>query len=380
MEAIFISGIFMSLFIVLLLLTKKNKGLTDKLLATWMAVIGIHLLGYYFNQLGLWTKYPHLIGITAPVPLLHGPLLFLYTLYSLRPDNKIRKADYLHFLPVMLAYLYMTKFFFFYSANEKIMVDSGEIADFRVFSIILLASILISGLLYAILAYRLTLKHENEIEENFSYNKGINLRWLRHGILMIGFMFLVATIVFVSRESINMTYPFNPEYIFYSIIIAFIFYIGYSGIKHENIFTSNPALVHVTSGEKPTAGKYSHSGLKADLATELHENLLQIMEKEKPYLDPRLTLTGLALKLDITPNQLSQVINQHEKVNFHDFVNRYRVEEFIRLASGNRKFSLLAIALDAGFNSKSSFNHIFKKCKGITPSKYLAGVLSPEEG
>lgn len=88
MEVIFISGIFMSCFIVVLLLTKKDKALPDKILALLIAFIGIHLLGYYFKQTGYWEKYPHLIGLTAPVPLFHGPLLYLYCLYALRGAKK----------------------------------------------------------------------------------------------------------------------------------------------------------------------------------------------------------------------------------------------------------------------------------------------------
>jgi len=96
------------------------------------------------------------------------------------------------------------------------------------------------------------------------------------------------------------------------------------------------------------------------------------MEDEKPYLDPKLSLAALAQQLDISPNQLSQIINQEANVNFHDFVNKYRVDEFIQNALENKNFSLLALALDSGFNSKSSFNYIFKKQKGISPSKYLS--------
>ena len=96
------------------------------------------------------------------------------------------------------------------------------------------------------------------------------------------------------------------------------------------------------------------------------------MANEKPYLDPKLSLAGLAQLLEISPNQLSQIINQEAQVNFHDFVNNYRIEEFIERASINKNFSLLALALDSGFNSKSSFNTIFKKQKGLAPSQYLS--------
>jgi AraC-like DNA-binding protein len=372
MEVILISGIFLSFFIVILLLTKKQKALTDRILAVWFVIIGIHLLGFYFNQMGYWEMYPHLIGVTAPFPLLHGPMLFLYTLYSLRSDSKIRLIDYLHFAPPVVAYLYMSNFFFFYTAQEKRMVDNGEIQDYSVFTIILLIAILISGLSYSILSYRLTIKHKQKIENNFSYREGINIKWLRHSILSIALVFLSATIIIIIRDVFGFQFSFNADYIIYLVIIGFVFYIGYFGIKHENIFTNNLQTITPGTEESGKAGKYKNSGLKSEIVTELYQKLLKIMADEKPYLDPKLSLAGLAQLLEISPNQLSQIINQEAQVNFHDFVNNYRVEEFTQKAGLNKNFSLLALALDSGFNSKSSFNTIFKKQKGLTPSQYLS--------
>lgn len=372
MDVIFISGIFMSFFIVLLLLSKKQKTLTDKILAIWIAVIGIHLLGFYYYQQGSWEKFPHLIGLTAPLPLFHGPMLYLYCLYTFRGEPKFRSVDYLHFAPGIAGYLYMMNFFLFYSAREKLMVDRGEIDDYRVFSIVLLIAILISGLSYSILSYRLTIKHKHRIDDHFSYRKGINLRWLRYCILSIGLVFLSAVLVFLLRDAVGIPFPFDPEFVIYTILIVFIFYLGYFGIKQENIFINNPPGFYRDADERPSGEKYKNSGMNDDLALALYEKLVKIMELEKPYLEPRLTLADLAKRIDASPNHLSQVINQKAGVNFHDFINKYRVEEFLKQSGQNKHYSLLALALESGFNSKSSFNTIFKKQKGLSPSQYLA--------
>ena len=369
MEVILISGVFMSFFIVLLLLTKKDKSLPDKILTAWIAVIGIHLLGFYYNQAGFWEKYPHLIGLTAPIPLFHGPLLYLYCLYALRSENNFRAADNLHFVPGIAAYLYMSRFFFFYTAEEKILVDKGVINDFSIFSLILLLAILISGITYSVLSYRITVRHKQKMKNRFSYSEGISLKWLRYCIVSIALIFLSAIIVFGLRDGLKVAFPFNPEYIFYSILIVLIFYIGYFGIKHENIFINSPVL---ENEKRISTEKYKHSGVSGDEAAQMYSNLLHYMEKEKPYLHPKLSLSELARQLKLSTNQLSQIINQQAGVNFYDFVNKYRVEEFFRIADKNKNFSLLALALDAGFNSKSSFNNIFKNQKGLTPSQYLA--------
>ena len=372
MEVLFISGIFLSVFIAVLLLTKKQKALTDKILAFWILIIAIHLLGYHFNQLGYWERYPDLIGVTAPIPLLHGPLLYLYCLYALTGDRRFRPGDYLHFIPALGAYLVMMKFFLFYSAEDKLKVDRGEIDDFRTFSIVLLIAILISGLGYAIISYLLTIKHKHKIDRHYSYREGISLRWLRNCILAIGLVFLSAIAVYFLRDLLGIPFGFNAEYIIYTLLIVYIFYIGYFGIKHENIFVHTGALPTPVDELSEKGEKYKHSGMNPGLAGELYDKLVLVMEQDKPYLEPRLSLAELAGRMGISPNHLSQVINQAASVNFHDFVNRYRVEEFLQNATGKRHYSLLALALESGFNSKSSFNTIFKKHKGISPSEYLS--------
>jgi len=262
----------------------------------------------------------------------------------------------------------MFEFFFFYSAEEKRMVDHGEVDDFALSTTIMLAGFIISGLTYSVLAYRLTWKHKRRIDENFSYEEGINLDWLRYCIYGIGVIFSTATIIIILREGLGIQFSFNADFIFYTLIILFIFYIGYFGIRHQDMFTHN---TNVVKSSHSLQEKYKKSGLREEALETGHKKLLEFMVSEKPYLDPKLTLSDLANKLIVSPNQLSQIINQQEEVNFHDFVNRFRVNEFIGRATRNKSFSLLAHALDSGFNSKSSFNNIFKKHKGMTPSQFL---------
>lgn len=374
MDVIFNIGIFLSFFLQFLLFTKKNKSLSDKVLAFWMLFIGIHLLSYYIYLQGYWEQYPHLIGVTVPFPLLHGPMLYLYTLVSLRKDKHLRKKDYLHFAPVILSYLYMSRFYFFYSIERKIMVDRGEVDDFGVFTAILLIAYIVSGLTYSILAYRLVGKHKRLIDRNFSYDENINLNWVKYCIWGIGVIFATATLIIVLREGMGIAFSFNADYIFYSLIIIFVFCIGFFGIRQKDIFTHNLATEDVKVVDAPPQDNYKKSGLKEEVAMSAHIMLLEVMEEQKPYLEPKLTLSSLAEIINVSPNHLSQIINQYENVNFRDFVNRFRVEEFEQRAAENSNFSILALAFDSGFNSKSSFNNVFKKHKGITPSQYMSSV------
>jgi len=118
--------------------------------------------------------------------------------------------------------------------------------------------------------------------------------------------------------------------------------------------------------------KYQTSALTSDRAEEIKQKLTQSMDVERAYLDPSLTMKKLSDQMHIHPNYLSQLINEQYQRNFNDFINQYRIQEAIRrLADPNQqKKSLLDLAYEVGFYSKSVFNMAFKKFTGMTPSEY----------
>jgi len=374
MNVVLTSGIILSLFLCILLLNKRNKSLPDKILALGFCAVGMHLLSYHLYFLGYWDKYPHLIGITVPFPLLYGPILFLYTQYSLKPDSSLAKKDYLHFTPAIFSYLYMFKFYFFYSGEQKLSVINGVVDDFGLFTSILLVAYVISGFAYTILAYMKINAHEGLLDNNFSYDEQISLNWLKMSIWGTGLIFLVIAVILSLREGLGLEIPFNADFIFYTLIVILIFCIGFFGIQQQNIFSNKNERNLEDLIQPSMPGEYKKSGLRQDVAEAIHQKLLQLMAKEKPYLNPSLTLIDLAKMMDVSTNYISQTINQYEKVNFHDFINKYRVDDFIIRANSNNNYSILSNALDSGFNSKSSFNIVFKKFKGITPSKYMISM------
>jgi AraC-like DNA-binding protein len=141
---------------------------------------------------------------------------------------------------------------------------------------------------------------------------------------------------------------------------------GYFGIRQPSIFTDTPIV-----GKKRKI-KYQKSGLTDSGAKKVYESLIHLMQEEKPFLEPDLTLFTLAEMINIPPNHLSQVINSLAGKNFFDFINYYRVEEAKRniILQKYEHLTLLGIAFESGFNSKASFNRAFKRQVGITPSEF----------
>jgi len=167
---------------------------------------------------------------------------------------------------------------------------------------------------------------------------------------------------------------FCTDGLFLSLSV-FVILIGYYGLKQKVIFFAESIIVSDDITEVQT--KYSSSRLKDSDAKLFVEKINNHMTLSKPYLNPDLTLLQLASDLGITPHILSQIINDQYKLNFFDFVNEYRVREFkdAVVDPKNKSFSLLGIAFECGFNSKSAFNRMFKKSTGLTPSQFKEATL-----
>jgi len=167
----------------------------------------------------------------------------------------------------------------------------------------------------------------------------------------------------------------------FSAASIFIIFIGYYGIKQVGIFTNQNLEVEepvfeIVNEENTEKKKYAKSGLSEDVAKDLHLKLRSLMATEKLFTEPELTLSDLANRLEIHPNYLSQVINEMEGMNFYDYINGLRIEEFKRLVTipENQRFTLLALAYECGFNSKSAFNRFFKKATDLSPSEYVKNL------
>jgi len=353
MNIIISIGIFIAFFQFILLLNKKGKSLPDKILAIWMLLIGIHFISH-------WITFLNLGYLALPFPLLYGPFLYLYTSYSLNNISHFKIKHLLHFIPTLIGQLYICALLIindFHHPNPFI----------KYFMVALLIAFVVSILVYSYFSLKNIMIYQKLIAENFSNDDSINLTWLKSiiwGLLIMFGIGLFSTLFYKYTMVL-------PEHFFFFTLVSFISAFGYYGIRHQNIFIDN-VIIEVNNDNKSES--YKKSGLKESYAISKHQELQSLMEQEKPYLEPKLTLSKLAKLLDISPNHLSQIINQFENQNFNDFVNKYRIREFIKRATSNNQFSLLGNAFESGFNSKSTFNSVFKKQKGVTPSQYISNL------
>jgi AraC-like DNA-binding protein len=167
---------------------------------------------------------------------------------------------------------------------------------------------------------------------------------------------------------------FFEDQVIFGGVTTLVCLVGILGINQIPIFGGN-FTPHPPALNLP---RYAKSGLSSSQSDTLFERLTQLMQKQEVYKDNELNLGQLAELLGVHPNYLSQVINEKLGKNFYNYINELRVEAFIQLASGSDKqhYSLLALAFECGFNSKSTFNKYFKMVTGKTPSEFFASVKS----
>ncbi|MBE9463828.1 helix-turn-helix domain-containing protein [Dyadobacter subterraneus] len=361
-----ITGIVISIFLSIILFTKRGKSRADLTLAFWLLLMAAHLFCYYLLASDKFLEFPYFLGLEIAMPLLHGPFLFFYT--TLLTGKTIRRLSwYFHFLPSILIYLALSKFFLLSAAEKIFIYENNGIGYLGLLKIIHFA-ILPSGIAYIIMSLHLIEKYSQNISNLVSHPEKINLNWLRN--LIMGMCIIWLSILLGNDIST------------FTLVDLFILFIGYFGIKQLGLFTNK--VIALPNGnlemelvgairDEPLRVKYQKSTIGDLLLSEIHLQVRQLMQQEKLFKDPELSLNKLAHQLNIHPNALSQVINTVENKNFYDYINELRIEEFkgILMRPENHRFTLLALAYEVGFNSKTSFNRNFKKKIGLSPTAYL---------
>ncbi len=400
---ILLFGVAQGLFLASLLLGRHGNKKANRILAALMVSYSIFIFNAILFNNQMLFRHPQLVIALDGLPFLFGPLHFLYAKYLIASNKKFSAKEWLHFIPFIIYKAYNIPAYLV-SERELIAYIKGWEITGRPFFLDFSGWVVsLQGLTYMVLTIILIKKYNIRLKEVYSSIDKINLNWLRNITYMTFFIWIV---VFVENVLILAGREFlGGKLDIISLLTAiFIYIMGYLGLSKSEIFSqvrvperkfspSRDDLQPVTAessrqGIQPDDGeteddpaqaspKYEKSGLTLKRAKTYLNQLLDLMEQEKPFQNSELTLQDLSDKLSITTHNLSQVINTQLRQNFFDFVNQYRVEE-VKKALGSpdkQHLKILSIALDAGFNSKTSFNTIFKKFTNHTPTEYRRRIL-----
>lgn len=338
-----------------------------------MITYGLVLLSLWMFDQGLIYVYPKTLMTLEGIQFIIFPSYFLYAKYLGEFSQKFSIKDLFHFAPFTIYKIYQIPFYFMtqediFAAQSIIMIENYPL-QYVIFNWL----IIIQGFVYLPLVLKITNKYENHIKEIYSSISKLKLDWLKNAtyfalVITIGFLF--ENVFQLAGSSLSESFGFSSL-----LAAAYIYLIGYMGLSRSGVFTE---LVVTELSQSKDINKssrqerYEKSGLTNEKAELYRIKLLDLMEKEKLYKNSKLTLNDVASKLSISTHNLSEIINIKEKKNFFDFINTYRISEVKQelVNPENKNLTILAIAIESGFNSKTSFNTLFKKYVGMTPTGY----------
>ena len=376
-------GALQGLLLTGVLVAQRNNRTANRLLAALMAAFTIYLSSGVYYGAGLVRAFPHFFGVSYQMPWVFGPLVYLYAVAASDRSWRLQSRTLIHFVPVTINVIATSPYYLMSGAEKLAMLERWIAGEIPVQLAVLDPFKYVSGISYSVATVLYLRRHSRRIENTYSNTARVNLHWLL-GLTAAAFgIWLLATTLKIADVSTRL----RDDHI--SLAMAILVYaIGYMGLRQPEVFrheTSEypvpkpPDVTPIASrpGETETSTpRYERSGLGEAEAEQLEASLLALMEAECPWKDSELTLPDLAARLNSTPHKLSEVLNSQIGQTFYDFVNGYRVREVQgRIRAGEaRTLKIFALALDAGFSSKSTFNQAFKKHTSQTPSDYRQAV------
>lgn len=381
---------------------KRGNHQANSLLAAMVLVVSVILSFSPILIPSVYTAFPFLIRIAEPMRLLIAPLLFLYV--TAQTGGIVNRRSLIHFVPFVVYVVFLMATFYFQPAEEKIKFLTENLAGKSQWYNVFLLARSLHFFIYLIFSLRLLRTYSRRIRNEYSSIERINLHWLRNLVAAMWLWWAIQLVVhigmllgFPGLRSLNIIVGLLGTLWMY--LLAYIAIMKADTFVHVFSAQELPAQESVAQKQSvplATNGVFTdfgaHNGV---LASErrtaeicavreepqegiaLREHLQHFMEQQKPYLDSQLTLQKLATLSDIPAYRISDILNKHIGVNFFDFVNRYRVEEWKRqIIDASSSTTIQEVAFQSGFNSKSSFNAAFKKHTGQTPSEYRAQYIT----
>jgi AraC-like DNA-binding protein len=389
---LFIGLSFIGLFFsIKLIIVPRLNSRASKALGFYLLLQSLAL----FESCLYWTNYfyrvPELYSSTLLFALLYGPLLVIY--FDAVFENPKPLISYsFHFLPFLIM-LGLKLPFYFSSPEIKILHPKQAALSWLINDQIDYAEIVkIAHLsIYSYVLFRQIRSHP-----------GIGyMRPWANWILVFFISFLALTILYWLIV-VTQGYMLLADYFISLSACGSIILLAWFGDQYEKLKEGEPiidslwpSLNHRSlQSDQPLSPdphpdkifsdeggniKYKNSGLPTSLAKKLAEDLALLMSKEQLYKENDLKLETLAEKLKSNRHFVSQVINQYYKTNFFDFINANRIDEAKRLLVSDQKLNIIEIAYAVGYNNKVTFNTVFKRFTGKTPSEYRKKILPPVE-
>jgi AraC-like DNA-binding protein len=375
-----------------------NENVSDKWLAAFLLLCSLYIAPWMLGFAGWYDHQPlRDIMFYIPMQLLYfiGPVIFFYVQSLLNPSFRFGKKEWLHLLPGILYLLFsvimvvtdkviLKKYYFLASGQDPEFDAWYQYSGF------------VSMFLYFLISLRYYNLYKKLMVQVVSYADVVLFKWVKNFLYAFLVMLIIKLLFYAGSF-----FPFfqklryyGPWWEYFSFAIVY-YYIAITGHANSietkvpfklNLLTNKPTLLLNASVNKTNDNNFIEDAEVMEIVNEQVERkedegllaewkpkILSLLQNEKVYEDPELSLTQMAKQLKTNPSILSKTINQGFQLNFNDFINNYRIEAVKeKLKAGEQKTqTLLGIAYDCGFNSKATFNRAFKKVTGTSPKEWL---------
>lgn len=358
-----ISGVFHGFIFSVIVLSKK-KIKNNFFLALTVLLLSLSNLQYFAIDINLASIYPFLNYFFIPWQWLILPMFYLYVEKTIDREMRSSLQRILLFSPFIIV-LIVHVFQIFY----KFFIDSSYIipSHFKrgIYIYIELFSF-IFNIVVILLTYKTILIYEKE--QNNSKELKPETRWLKE-LIYVGF--IICLLWFVALLLV-IFFNLNKSYIFYPMwigISALVYWMGYIGLGKAQLLEERVLLREQRKTEFVKMSKEKNTEAQLEILNFINSEV----QTQKLFLNPELNIKSLAQELNLKPNAISESINKDTRYNFTDYINSFRVSEVKKMLENPdySNYTIVAIGLEAGFNSKASFYRVFKKFEGVTPSEFL---------
>ena len=349
---------------------RKIDRVARLLISAFVIMHSFFILHIWLTLTNYQFEFPHSYLMSTCFSFLYGPLLFFY-FKRITQQYKFKWQDLAHLIPSMLFLVYLIPIYALPAAAKlELMLNrasAGLNPSDSAFISLIVGLKLASLIVYAFFIYKLyrksrerdVLSHQNKVWQKNIF--GIHLFYI--GCYSI-YGFLIS-------NDINFGVLYHLQVLCMALMV---FFIGYSANVQPHLFSG------IFSYDNQHFYKYKKSGLTDSLSAELKESLIRLFDEEKIYKENDISLDMLAVKMNTTRHNASQVINEHFNLSFHELINQYRIREatYILNTDYQKNLNIIDIAYEVGYNNKVTFNKAFKKNTRLTPSEYQKTFVRSE--
>lgn len=357
--AIITAGIIQGISFCIVSFKHKNRSFPNRIFAALMILITLDLAGAYFDISDTAREFPRLYNFNTSFPFLYSPFVFLYIKAVSGKMKSFRLRDILHAFP-FLTHLAIYSPIFGSSEDLRNMVPGTIGIENATINILpdYPALILQTALYHYLMLRHIAMYRKNHTRTTPGAEKRL-LPWMIL-VFSVSLFSYITFFAFMFSGSIQ-------QYVYEILFTVVIYFSAYKLLSMPEIFSGN-----TLKNNYPTTGTTNRS----ETQDQLIERFTVYIETSKIYLEPDITIGEICERIGTPVHRISRALNRRTRKNFYCILNEYRVEEAKRKLRDTdlSDRSVLAIGLDSGFNSKSSFNDVFKKITGVTPTEFRSNA------